>query len=907
MSETVVTTEKPASDLDRLTSLFNEEIYLRVDASSGSVSPSKFKIIDDLIEFLKSKSKLEEAKIKIEEHLKDHPESIFAKYLTGMLALHQNKIEESNHLKNLLDQFRNYKKWPIIEYIADNILQFGDQRIALKFKAEALENLKKNKELKVVLEKLAKTDRKNPEIAKKYALSILEEDREKAILYLKQAAESFAKVKDFDQIDEIWPILIEHNFTDIPFFEKIERILVGHREKTRLVVLLYPLVEPYKKLEDWDKTIYLLKKILDYEPQSPKARNDLIRAYKTKYADHSLLEDFLKMSEIGNNRKPISVCITNFERNIVFDTNNYVLHRSWGVGKITSISSTGDSIFVDFKDKKEHKLSIQMAITSLKPLKSDHILVKYYENSEAVINLFNNDISAFFLELLTSNDNSMSMAEVKSEIIGKFLKKTEDWSKWWSKAKSTLKKEPKIGFNPNKKDEIFYRDKPITLSEQLSERFNSQTEPNKKLEIAMEALKDSTEAEGALELINHFYYEEESSKDTMRKIVAYLFLEESVKELGEDITRLQKESDIASLIRALSKTELLTYSKQITNSEIKKSFVNLIHKFHPENAEILIRTLYEVPVKIHKHVFGVLVNDGKFSELNKFIENILDKSKENPEVFLWVAKSILTDLWTYKEIQVKFSDLVLRVFRLLKPLVKKEEKGMKLKNLTNEILFGDEGAIVKKAIESGDTEYIRKLYALYKEVPYITDSEKKKFHDLINEMKPDFQWDESNYDEDELDDDIWNTIPTNGILVTRFAFNAKKAEFDHLVNVEMAENSRDIGEAQEKGDLRENAEYKAAMERQVQLQAEIKKIESDLKSAIILDIAGVSTDRINVGCTVKLKNSSTGEVQEYSILGPWDADTNKNIISYLSPLGKSLLGKRVGDEAVVSFENHQTN
>ncbi|MCE9500610.1 MAG: transcription elongation factor GreAB, partial [Leptospira sp.] len=251
--ETVAVTEKTANDLDKLTSLFNEEIYVRTDASS--IPSTKFKILDDLIEFYKSKDKLDEVKVRVEEHIKEHPESISAKYILGIISLIQNKIEESNHLKTLLEAFRQYGKWPHIEYITENILSFGDQRLALKFKAEALEKQKKNKELKVVLEKLAKHDRKNPEIAKKYALSILDDDKPKAMQFLKQAAESFAKVKDYIQLDEIWPILVQNNYEDIPFFEKIERIMLGHRERARLVVLLYPLVEPYKQLEDWDKTI----------------------------------------------------------------------------------------------------------------------------------------------------------------------------------------------------------------------------------------------------------------------------------------------------------------------------------------------------------------------------------------------------------------------------------------------------------------------------------------------------------------------------------------------------------------------------------------------------------------------------------------------------------------------------
>lgn len=122
----------------------------------------------------------------------------------------------------------------------------------------------------------------------------------------------------------------------------------------------------------------------------------------------------------------------------------------------------------------------------------------------------------------------------------------------------------------------------------------------------------------------------------------------------------------------------------------------------------------------------------------------------------------------------------------------------------------------------------------------------------------------------------------------------------------MPENSKDIGEAQERGDLRENAEYKAAMEKQVQLQAAIKRLEAEIKSAIILDLTNVKTDKINIGVTAKLKNESTGEVVAYSILGAWDADTEKHIISYQSPLAKSLLGKKTGDSAVLNLTGAET-
>ncbi|GBF49735.1 fused transcript cleavage factor/unknown domain fusion protein [Leptospira ryugenii] len=891
------------ADQDKLTALFNEEIYVRADASS--VHASKFKIYDDIIEAYKAEGKLNLAKQKIEDHFKEHPESISAKYMLMILSFMEDPLGDANLAKNILDSFKAHGKWAIIEYITDSILRFGDLILALRVKAEALDKLKKNKELKVVLEKLATKDKKNPDIAKKYALTIMEEDRGKAISYLKHAAEIFAKNKDYQPMEEIWAILVQNNYEDITFFDKIERILLGNREKTRLVGLLYPLVEPYKAMEDWDRVIYFLKKILEHEPGSQKARNELIRAYKQKYVNHSLLEDFLKMSELGNNRKPVKVCITNFERNIVFDTGNYVMHRNWGVGKITSISQTGDSIFVDFEEKKNHKLSIQMAITSLKPLKKDHIWVHNYENKEEVKALFNDNLSEFLKELLRSYDNRMMVADMKTELIGTFLK-ADEWSKWWTKVKTVLKKEANIGMNPKKKDEVVLHEKPITHAETLMQKFQALTDHSKKLEIAMEASRDGEETAESADFFISYYVDEENAKDPIRKLSAYLFLNEAAKSWpSEEFTHQIRETELQSLVQSFTKEEALKISKSLDNTDIKKGFKDLIRKYHPKAIEILIGLLFEVPVKVNRSVFQNLVSEEKYIELNQFVESVLNRSKEHPEVFLWVAKSILSHTWKFDWLKVSEEDLVLRVFRILKPLAKIEEKGTKLKNQAMDILFGKDNTLLRETLEKGDDEYVRKLYALFREVPYVTDLEKDQLHQLIQEVKPNIVWDE--YEgEEEGEEDPLSSLPADVVLVTRRAFNAKKLEFEHLLNVEMVENSRDIGEAQEKGDLRENAEYKAAMEKQVQLQAAIKKLEAELKSARILDLSEVKTERVSIGTSVKLKNKQTGEIITYSILGAWDADTEKNIISYQSPLGKSLLGKYVGNEATLTFGSTET-
>jgi transcription elongation factor GreA len=212
--ESVLANDKEIqSEFQKLTTLFNEEIYTRI--TIDNIPVAKLKIYDELVQYYTSINKLDEANQIVRGHLEVHPESVSARYITGTISLIQEKIEDFSQLKSLLEQLKVNNKWAIVEYISDHILQYGEQRIALKSKAEALEKLHKNKELKPVLEKLAKNDRKNPEIAKKYGLIILEEDKTKAVSYLKQAAESFARAKDYTQLEEIWEPIVVNNFEDL--------------------------------------------------------------------------------------------------------------------------------------------------------------------------------------------------------------------------------------------------------------------------------------------------------------------------------------------------------------------------------------------------------------------------------------------------------------------------------------------------------------------------------------------------------------------------------------------------------------------------------------------------------------------------------------------------------------------
>jgi transcription elongation factor GreA len=111
--------------------------------------------------------------------------------------------------------------------------------------------------------------------------------------------------------------------------------------------------------------------------------------------------------------------------------------------------------------------------------------------------------------------------------------------------------------------------------------------------------------------------------------------------------------------------------------------------------------------------------------------------------------------------------------------------------------------------------------------------------------------------------------------------------------------SREIGVAREHGDLKENAEYHAAKDRQGMIEARIKDIEDKLARAEIIDPTKLSGDRVRFGATVKVTNLDTDEETSYQIVGADEADINSGTISISAPLARALIGKSVGDEVVI--------
>ncbi len=135
--------------------------------------------------------------------------------------------------------------------------------------------------------------------------------------------------------------------------------------------------------------------------------------------------------------------------------------------------------------------------------------------------------------------------------------------------------------------------------------------------------------------------------------------------------------------------------------------------------------------------------------------------------------------------------------------------------------------------------------------------------------------------------------------VTKETFEKMKVELHGMKSVDRPAASKAIAEAREKGDLKENAEYDAAKEAQGMLEAKIKYLEGVIATARILDETNIDTSKVSILTKVALTNLGTKKKVTYQIVSEKEADLKLGKISVTSPIGKSLLGKVVGDEVEV--------
>jgi transcription elongation factor GreA len=200
-------------------------------------------------------------------------------------------------------------------------------------------------------------------------------------------------------------------------------------------------------------------------------------------------------------------------------------------------------------------------------------------------------------------------------------------------------------------------------------------------------------------------------------------------------------------------------------------------------------------------------------------------------------------------------------------------------------------------INTADEEGVNRIFTLVSDVKDLDPSLVIELKHRILDRFPGFKF----YGEEEAE------MVSRGLIVAPASYDAKQKQLQHIHEVEVPQNSQEIAEARAHGDLRENAEYKAAKERQDMLNTTAARLQEEIERAQIVRPKEVDDSAITFGTRVTLLNKDTGETEEYTVLGPWESNPEESVISYLSPLGSKLYNHKEGEELEFSINDRTYN
>ncbi|MCL2410123.1 MAG: transcription elongation factor GreA [Treponema sp.] len=886
---TNTTSARAVALLKNLQETLNEEKWTR--ASLGNYSANQFKELDEILKTAKEEKVLNELKKNCDDHLSHTRNSIIALYLSGMIALSRQIIDDAA-VTNLVSIFLDNHKWNVVKYLCERILDYGESKYALRTLADCYKNDNEEDKILGIWERLVKADNVDLEEAD-VAKSIAEHyeakgNKDEAIDYYKKSLHRYIHKKNFAHIKEIWEKLVTINTDDIDFFLHIQKKIAKSVSEDKAVVLLNELYSKYKD-KDIDIAINIIKITLEYDEKDMHGRKEIIECFRKKYASHSQLEEYIRESNLSQSYRAVHQAIADFEKQIAFDKGNFVYHRTWGVGRIASI--VGDEITIDFAKKRGHSMSLKMAVDALQTLAKNHIWVlkATKKRDELRKRIKDEDDSIVWtLKTILQSFGKADMKTIKAELSPALLTPGE-WSTWSVKARDALKSNPDFAVSLENRDIYIVRSRPVSVTEKLYNEFMAMRNFYDKVSAIRDYVnnkKASPDSELFSEMFGYFTgFLRTTSQNSEFSIASLLLINELSANKNYSHLKSAVHLNFADVFAKVRNVPALF--RNLKDNKLKNEFLSNIKQFIPHWPDIYIK-LFPVSqiVSITEQLEKAGLNDKLSILCNECFENLRDYR----EAVVWIYKNARDKEW-FQAANISIEKQLISLIHILDITYRDIEnnkdtvENRKINKSAHNILFKDGDLI--NFIDNADEDTIIGFFTFINGVKDLDPQDKLNLKAKILDKHPNFKF------IGEVEKKV-----SKGLWVTQSMYEEKRKQLKHIMDVEVPENSKDIEYARSLGDLRENAEYKAAKEKQEQLNSQVAKIKGDIERAQLFDPRSVNTSKVSFGTKVVLLNELEGVQEEYTILGPWESDPNNNVISYLSPFGSAILNK-VEDEKVL--------
>jgi len=561
----------------------------------------------------------------------------------------------------------------------------------------------------------------------------------------------------------------------------------------------------------------------------------------------------------------------------------FCLHKSWGFGRVADWNLLLNQILIDFTGKKGHGMQLQYAAENLAVIPSEHFLARKANDLAATRQLAKGDPVSVVRNILDSLDGSATAQQISDWMVPDVFTDAE-WKKWWDSARKQMKTSGAFSIPAKKTEPIQLRAEGVSQAEELIAAFNHARQPKQQI--------------AALEQILKFQEQFKEPEKQLQPVVATI---ENVatrnQKLHPELTfeLVMLRDDLLERFSQLKMTHIgLTLAKLIVDEE--KRLVILLPKLSAAKEKRILQTLPAAlgdrwsarALQLMQATHGRMVaqiphvfrGSGQQPELEKMLERSVREHSATSEMLVWLCME-----------RTDWPDLINpELLTAILSALEREQHSAPGRASKLQRWLVDDRPLIADIFANADVGLARDAMRRLQLSPLFDELTKRSLLARIVKVFPD------------LESMIVGAQPQEkavGLIVSWSSLEKRKVEFEELVKKKIPENTKEIQIARSYGDLKENFEYKAAKQMQAVLVRRRSELERDLQNARGTSFENPDTSRVSIGTVVTVREKSSKKEETFTILGAWDGDPDRHIISYQTAIAQALLGKKAGEAATL--------
>ena len=557
-------------------------------------------------------------------------------------------------------------------------------------------------------------------------------------------------------------------------------------------------------------------------------------------------------------------------------------HRSWGFGKIKTVDTVFARFTIDFAGKPGHTMDLAFAAETLKPIPKDHILARKTNDLEGVRQLAAHHLALIKL-VLNSFGGRATAEQIQQVLVPDVIR--DDWRKWWETAKREMKKDGHFVVPLKKNEPVVFQAQETSLQDRLLADFRAAKGLKARVAVVAEVLKAVSDladkAAAAGEIITALNADIASHQRTQPAVaLEAVFARDELRAVAGLPPAAEEIADAQIWLQ-----DGIKFGQVLEQVPVAKHH-RALESFKASNPdrwpEMVRGALTAASSKLCRELASLLIQGGKMDLLKETLARLISQHTAGSELLLWLGR----------DSNDSFADILgPEVFRAMLTAMERDQFNEKRSNRLREFILDDQ-ELLGELTASADIEVIKDLTRALQLSTVFDDMDKRSLLARLVKAHPAVQSLVSGE----------QTKQESALLVSWESLERRRVEYQELVQKKIPANSKEIAIARSYGDLSENHEFKAAKEMQKILMRQKQELEAQLMRARGTDFSNTTTDAVSIGSIVLATDLGTNQPETFTILGAWDSDPDKGVISYLSPVGAALLNHKPGEEVEFEFQ-----